>query len=126
MGISMGSPLGSLISEVLMEKFEHEIFHPNHYFLPPYCFPARQRYTDDVFRVLTDSTKIFEDFLSFINKLLPYYQVYDRQWQEISIEGGKLVSQSKKVFSNVYTEIIFRSRVSPVDRLSLRSSGGKY
>lgn len=64
-GNPIGSPLGSLVSEVFMARFETEIFHSNHHLLRHIAF--WRRYVDDVFCIWTGPQSDLAESLSFIN-----------------------------------------------------------
>jgi len=68
-GIPIGSPLGSLISEVIMSKFESELFQSDHPLLPHIV--TWRRYVDDVLCVWNGPTAHITDFLNHLNSLYP-------------------------------------------------------
>lgn len=65
-GIPIGSPLGSIISEVFMDKLETEIFQSDHPLLTHIAY--WRRYVDDILCVWTGPIDKVKEFLQFINK----------------------------------------------------------
>ena len=68
-GIPIGSPLGSLISEVFMSKFESDLFSSGHPLLNNIFY--RRRYVDDVLCTWTGPRELCLEFLTYLNKLYP-------------------------------------------------------
>jgi hypothetical protein len=68
-GIPIGSPLGSLISEVFMSKFEHDLFSSGHELLSHVFY--WHRYVDDVLCTWTGNQDLLSEFLNYLNAQHP-------------------------------------------------------
>ena len=68
-GIPIGSPLGSLISEVFMSKFESDLFSSGHHLLNNIVY--WRRYVDDVLCTWTGHRDLCLEFLAYLNKHYP-------------------------------------------------------
>ena len=68
-GIPIGSPLGSLVSEIFMSKFEGDLFSSGQVLLSHIHY--WHRYVDDILCAWTGPQELLGEFLEYLNKIYP-------------------------------------------------------
>lgn len=105
-GVPIGSPLGSLISEIFMKRYEEELFSSNHHLLQHVVY--WYRYVDDVLCLWNGTIPDLQDFITFLNNLYPTIKF------TLEIGGGEISFLDLRVSieQNTHTFGIFRKETS--------------